>query len=66
MCLSTVYQRTDAGSNNLLCSNIQNVSVEPVSGKLTFTDIMGVHYEALGKIESIDLVNNVIQLTPEA
>jgi len=61
MCLSTVYKMTDNGPD-LLCKNIQNVAVDPDSGKLTFTDIMGIHYEALAKIQSIDLVDNVINI----
>lgn len=61
MCLSTVYKKTDKGQD-VLCNNIQNVSVDPGNDKLTFTDIMGVRYEAIGKIQSIDLVNNTISI----
>jgi predicted RNA-binding protein len=46
----------------LFCKNIQNVSVNPGDGKLTFTDIMGIPYESTGKIRSIDLVDNKIMI----
>ena len=38
----------------------EKVNVNLASGKLTFTDIMGIPYESLGKIRSIDLVDNKI------
>ena len=61
MCLSTVYKMTEKDPI-LFCKNIQNVSVNPGDGKLTFTDIMGIPYESTGKIRSIDLVDNKIMI----
>lgn len=60
MCLSTVYKMTE-GQPVFFCKNIQNVESDE-SGKLTFTDIMGVRYTSSGKIQSIDLVNNTIHI----
>ena len=64
MCLSTVYKMTDTGPA-FLCKNIQNVEVDPGSGKLTFTDVMGIRYESMAKIQSIDLIENVITIEEE-
>ncbi len=64
MCLSTVYKTTDTGPA-FLCKNIQSVDVDPGSGKLTFTDVMGIRYESMAKIQSIDLIENVITIEEE-
>lgn len=60
MCLSTVYKMT-GDQPVFFCKNIQNVETD-ASGKLTFTDIMGMRYTANGRIQSIDLINNTIHI----
>ena len=50
MCLSTVYKMTEK-EPVLFCKNIQSVDVSPADGKLTFTDILGIRYEALATIQ---------------
>ena len=62
MCLSTVY-KMGPSEPVLFCKNIQSVDVSPTDGKLTFTDILGIRYEALAEIRSIDLVENIIQIS---
>lgn len=64
MCLSTVYKRQGQGQEPVLfCKNIQAVDVSPKDGKLTFTDILGIRYEALATIRKVDLIENVIEIT---
>ncbi|MDO4407024.1 MAG: CooT family nickel-binding protein [Eubacteriales bacterium] len=65
MCLSTVYKMT-AAEPVLFCKNIQSVDVSPTDGKLTFTDILGIRYEALATIQKVDLIENVIEICETA
>lgn len=65
MCLSTVYKMT-AKEQVLFCKNIQSVDVSPTDGKLTFTDILGIRYEALATIQKVDLIENVIEICETA
>ncbi len=65
MCLSTVYKMQGA-EPVLFCKNIQAVDISKDDGKLTFTDILGIRYEALGTIQKIDLVENVIEICESA
>ena len=65
MCLSTVYKMTEK-EPVLFCTNIQSVDVSPADGKLTFTDILGIRYEALGTIQKVDLIENVIEICETA
>jgi predicted RNA-binding protein len=50
----------------LFCKNIQSVDVSPTDGKLTFTDILGIRYEALATIQKVDLIENVIEICETA
>ena len=59
MCLSTVM-KVNGPKPSVLCNNIQNVTIDPNDGKLTFTDIMGARFEAYGTIRQIDLVEKKI------
>lgn len=65
MCLSTVYKMTEK-EPVLFCKNIQSVDISPADGKLTFTDILGIRYEALGTIQKVDLIENVIEICETA
>lgn len=65
MCLSTVYKLTEK-EPVLFCKNIQSVDVSPTDGKLTFTDILGIRYEALGSIQKVDLLENIIEIRETA
>lgn len=65
MCLSTVYKMTES-EPVLFCKNIQSVDISPTDGKMTFTDILGIRYEALGEIRKVDLVENVIEICETA
>ena len=65
MCLSTVYKMTEK-EPVLFCKNIQSVDVSPADGKLPFTDILGIRYEALGTIQKVDLIENVIEICETA
>lgn len=65
MCLSTVYKMTPT-EPVLFCKNIQSVDVSPTDGKLTFTDILGIRYEALATIQKVDLIENVIEICETA
>ena len=65
MCLSTVYKMTTK-EPVLFCKNIQSVDVSPTDGKLTFTDILGIRYEALATIQKVDLIENVIEICETA
>lgn len=60
MCLSSVYKIT-GDSSELVCKNVQNVMLE-TPGELRFRDIMGIEYKIKGRILSIDLVNNTIDV----
>jgi len=57
MCLSTVYVRGE-GHDETLARNVATMKVK--DGKLLFTDIMGVTYEADAEIETVDLMENYI------
>lgn len=57
MCLSTVYEVTDAGRRKIL-EYVSTVRAE--DGKIILTDIMGVEKVVTGAIRSLDLVNNEI------
>lgn len=61
MCLSTVY-KVNGGEPELFCKNVQNVMQDPDSGEIRFTDIMGMQHVLVGKILSIDLVKNTIDV----
>ena len=65
MCLSTVYKMTEK-EPVLFCKYIQSVDVSPADGKLTFTDILGIRYEALATIQKVDLIENVIEICETA
>lgn len=61
MCLSTVY-KVNGNSSEMFCKNIQNVLQDKDSGEIKFRDIMGIEYSLMGRIASIDLVDNNIMV----
>ena len=61
MCLSKVYEVLD-GNENLISDYVSGLSVE--SGYIIVTDIMGEEKKISGAIKSIDLVKNVIIVSP--
>ena len=61
MCLSKVYEVID-GNENLISDYVSGLSVE--SGYIIVTDIMGEEKKISGAIKSIDLVKNVIIVSP--
>ncbi|MBR0374405.1 MAG: CooT family nickel-binding protein [Mogibacterium sp.] len=61
MCLSTVY-KVDGGNREMFARNIQNVINDSERGELRFRDIMGIEYALRGRILSIDLVANNIEV----
>ena len=61
MCLSKVYEVID-GNENLISDYVSGLSIE--SGYIIVTDIMGEEKKISGAIKSIDLVKNIIMVSP--
>ncbi len=60
MCLSTVVRLVD-GKPEEICHRVSSAQV--ADGKITFVDIMGVKTEFVGRIDSVDLVENKIYVS---
>ena len=61
MCLSNVYILKDNQEKELLVKNTATVSIRE-DGKLVFTNLLGVPTIVDGQIESINLMDNYINV----
>jgi predicted RNA-binding protein len=59
MCLSTVYKGNTADANKLL-EYVTNIDVNAETGSLRLYDITGDVKDIQGKLQSVDLIKNII------